>query len=363
MARVQPEVIGVSVRNIDDQSILTQRFLLEPVRALIAACKHSSRAPVVVGGAGYSMYPGAALRYLGADYGVCGEGERALGQLLTALAHGQDPADVPGVWSRDRAPRQPRQLVADLDDFPLAADELWAGVDPADAEVWIPVQTCRGCALDCLYCSTAQIEGRSLRGRSPQRVVEYLARARQAGFRRFYFTDNTFNLPVSYALALCRAIAAARLGIEWRAILYPHDAPEELIAAMAEAGCVEASLGFESGSQRMLAILNKRFTTGEVRTISDRLKAHRIRRTGFLLLGGPGETRDSAQESLDFADSLGLETLSVTAGLRIYPDTPLARIAAQDGLIASDDDLLLPRFYLRPELETWLREVAASRQM
>jgi len=94
--------------------------------------------------------------------------------------------------------------------------------------------------------------------------------------------------------------------------------------------------------------MNKRFLPKGVREISDRLAAHGIRRMGFLLLGGPGETQDSVAESLAFADSLHLDQLKITMGIRIYPDTPLAHTARREGVIAPGDNLLFPRFYLTP---------------
>jgi len=94
--------------------------------------------------------------------------------------------------------------------------------------------------------------------------------------------------------------------------------------------------------------MNKQYLLGEVREISDRLAAHNIRRMGFLLLGGPGETQETVEESLAFATSLRLDLLKVTTGIRIYPGTPLAGIAIQEGVIGAEDDLLLPRFYLSP---------------
>ena len=164
----------------------------------------------------------------------------------------------------------------------------------------------------------------------------------------------------AYAMELCRAIATERLNVRWRYILYPHRVPEELVAAMAEAGCVEVSLGFESGSKDVLHAMNKQFEPEEVQRISDLLAKYGIRRLGFLLLGGPGETRESVERSLAFAESLGLEMLKVTVGIRIYPRTPLARIALEEGVISDADDLLLPRFYLRPELEEWIFDRVAS---
>ncbi len=79
-----------------------------------------------------------------------------------------------------------------------------------------------------------------------------------------------------------------------------------------------------------------------------------IKRQGFLLLGGPGETRDTVEESLAFADGLRLDGLKLTAGIRIYPHTRLAAIAVAEAMIGPDDDLLFPSFYLTRDLEDWL---------
>ena len=82
---------------------------------------------------------------------------------------------------------------------------------------------------------------------------------------------------------------------------------------------------------------------------------------GFLLLGGPGETRESVEESLAFADFLDLDALKITIGIRIYPQTALADQARREGVIGDKDDLLFPRFYLAAGLEDWIRETVAAR--
>lgn len=346
----RPDVIGISVRNIDDQCMQSPRFLLDQVTSVVAACRACSQAALVLGGAGYSIFPAAALAYLGADLGVCGEGEVVFPALLSCLECGDHPSDLPGVYAAGRSARVQRTFTRTLDALPFPDEDLWSLADPNDPDLWVPVQSRRGCPLDCSYCSTAIIEGRTIRARSPRLVAAEIARIAQAGFRRVYFVDNTFNLPPSYALELCQWITAQRLDISWRCILYPYDVPEELVRAMAEAGCVEVSLGFESGSARILRAMNKRFLPEEVRRISDLLATHGIRRLGFLLLGGPGETQASVEESLAFADSLHLDMLKTTVGIRIYPDTPLARTALREGAIAPGDDLLFPRFYMTPGL-------------
>jgi radical SAM superfamily enzyme YgiQ (UPF0313 family) len=129
---------------------------------------------------------------------------------------------------------------------------------------------------------------------------------------------------------------------------------------MARAGCVEASLGFESGSNRLLQKMNKRYRTETVRQISNLLKSAGIRRMGFLLLGGPGESRETVRESLHFAAELELEMVKITVGIRIYPHTALAEHARQRGKISKADALLFPKFYIEDDMEPWIRETVAA---
>lgn len=353
----QPEAIALSVRNIDDQSMQDTKFLLEPIREVVAACRAACPAKVVLGGAGFSIFPEAVLGYLGADYGVCGEGEVVLPLLLERLEMGLDVGDLPGLYVPRRKSPVTRTFAHDLDRLPLPDADLWESADAKDPNLWVPVQTRRGCPLACSYCSTPDLEGTQLRKRSPDSVVEHIARVASAGFHKICFVDNTFNFPPSYALQLCRRLAQARLEVSWQCILYPHQLGEDLVAAMAEAGCVEVSLGFESGCPQVLHAMNKRFLPDGVRQISDRLAAHGIRRMGFLLLGGPGETRDSVDESIAFARSLNLEMLKISVGIRIYPNTPLARLAVEEGYISADDDLLMPRFYSRPGIAEYVKQL------
>ena len=93
----RPEVIGISVRNIDDQNMLQPRFLLAPVKEVIESCRSFSEAPIILGGAGYSIFPESALGYLGADIGIQGEGEIVFPLLVDRIGKGGEVSDLPGV--------------------------------------------------------------------------------------------------------------------------------------------------------------------------------------------------------------------------------------------------------------------------
>ncbi|MGD0277649.1 MAG: radical SAM protein [Syntrophales bacterium] len=176
----------------------------------------------------------------------------------------------------------------------------------------------------------------------------------------FHFFDNTFNIPLRYAKEICRKIIESDLDISWMCIFYPGMIDKELADLLAKAGCKEVSLGFESGSERILRNMNKKFSLDSVRRTSNMLKDVGIKRMGFLMLGGPGETKGTVEQSLAFADSLDLDALKITIGIRIYPDTELAKVAINDGIIPQEDNLLIPKFYVVKEIEAWIQETVRS---
>jgi radical SAM superfamily enzyme YgiQ (UPF0313 family) len=357
----RPDVIGISIRNIDDQTMRYTRFLYEDDRQVITLVKSLTDCPVVLGGAGYSMFPDAILADSMADFGIEGEGEAAFARLLERLDKGESPEGLPGVHVKGGSPAHARELIRRPDDSPLPDPDLMLEGPVAGEDTWVPVQTRRGCAMKCSYCSTASIEGRILRKRPVGTVVEWISRLAARGARQLYFVDNTFNLPRSYAMELCRMMADASLDVKWRCIIYPWRLDEELAAAMARAGCIEVSVGSESADEEVLRRMNKRFRRNDVAEVCRLLKKYGIKQMGFLMLGAPGETRESVKESLAFADSLEFDALKVSVGIRIYPGTALAEEALKAGIISPGDTLLEPRFYITPGLdEEWIRQTAAQ---
>jgi radical SAM superfamily enzyme YgiQ (UPF0313 family) len=333
---------------------------LDKVKIIINYCRTHSSVPIILGGAGYSIFPESALEYLEADMGIQGEGEVAFPALLYRMQRGIDLWGTPGLYLRGRGLQGERQFAKILDELLLPDEKMWSISSPGSDDFGIPIQTRRGCPMNCNYCSTADIEGRTIRKRSPELVIENIVRHVDAGYKRFYFVDNVFNMPLSYAKDLCRKIIDRKLGISWRCIFYPGIVDTELVNLLAMADCREISLGFESGCEQILKIMNKKFHLDSIRCTSEMLRTGGIKQMGFLMLGGPGETKESAEQSLAFADSLDLDAMKITIGIRIYPNTALSKTAVTEGLISSEDNLLFPIFYIVPKLEGWLRETVKT---
>ena len=190
----RPDIIGISVRNIDDQNMERPRFLLDQVKRVVEQCRCFSNVPIVLGGAGYSIFPESALEYLGADMGIQGEGEEAFPILLDRLQRGASLHGTPGLFLRGRGRQARRKFVKTFNDVP-SPDIPFPRGSASGEEIWMPVQTSRGCPMNCSYCSTPTIEGHAIRMRRPDNAVEEISRHVDSGIQRFHFVDNVFNFP------------------------------------------------------------------------------------------------------------------------------------------------------------------------
>jgi len=357
-----PDVVGLSVRNVDDQDFRTPRFLMAEARDMAAVCRNESRAPVVAGGAGFSMFASEALAYLGADYGIVGEGERAFPQLLDTLDSKGAPERVPGlVWRENGVVRKnPFELIADLSALPspdrrrMDMPQYYEARGTAPIPNVATVQAKRGCTLSCVYCATPAIEGGTIRSRSPDSVADEVEALAEAGHTRIQFVDSVFTNPEQHAEALCREFIRRGLGIQWSCTLNPAFASPDLIRLMKRAGCGLVMVGNESGCDRLLEALRKGFTRADVERCFSLLEAEGVQYNAFLLLGGPGEDRRSLDESIEFMQRWSPSMVSVSVGIRLYPHCDLTRRAREEGVLAASADLLTPRFYLAPAIRNWI---------
>lgn len=369
VAEFTPEIIALSVRNIDNQDSRNPESFIGEVKDLVDLLRELSIVPIVVGGAGFSIMPREFMEYLGADFGVAGEGEGAFREFLSAFEGSRDWEEVSGlVWREGEEWRlNPVQRVADLKSLPPPALEYFTpelyqeAVGSAKLPGMAPVQTRRGCPMKCIYCTTPLLEGRRFRSWEPGQIASWLAAWHEKfGLTRFYFVDNLFNCPPSYAKSLCRAIIDLNLPLEWGALINPSAPDRELFRLMRQAGGGFMQVGNESGSELVLAQLGKGFGRRQVELTFRFLEEEGILYSCFLLLGGPGETPETVKESVALLEQYRPQMVNLTVGVRIYPGLALHRVALAEGVVAPEDNLLRPRFYLAPAVKEWIWEYLAG---
>jgi len=355
----RPDVVGVSVRNIDNSDSIALRHYTPEAAAVLAALREAAPgATVLAGGAAFGVAPESLFRELGVDYAVAGDGERAATALVEALAGGGAASAVPGLVHMDgaRVAFNPPGEDADLDALPRPRLHRWLDVPRYQRHgATVPVQTKRGCVYKCVYCTYRNVEGWGYRLRAPELVVDEMEElVREAGVRHFDFVDSTFNSPPGHAIAVCEAVVRRRLRARLETMNFtPASASPELLAAMRRAGFTSLGITAESASDPVLARLEKGFTAARVREVAERVERAGIRTLWIFLVGGPGETPATLEETLAFAAGrLGRgDAVYLTVGLRIYPGTTLHRIALEEGAVQYGDPLLAPSFYFSPALD------------
>ncbi|HEX9129892.1 MAG TPA: radical SAM protein [Gemmatimonadaceae bacterium] len=355
----RPDVIGVSVRNIDNSDAIALRHYTPEARDVLLALRAAApAAKVIAGGAAFGVAPESLFRDLAVDYAVAGDGERASVALVNALCSGAPIEAMPGLV-RERNGTvvfTPPGEDADLDSFPRPALHRW--IDLARYQrhgATIPIQTKRGCVYKCVYCTYRSVEGWGYRTRDPEFVADEIEELKvRAGVRHFDFVDSTFNSPPGHALQVCEAITRRKLAVQLDTTNFtPATASSELLGAMKAAGFRSLGITAESASDPVLERLEKGFNVAKVREVAERVEKHGIKTLWIFLVGGPGETRQTVEETLSFA-KWRLErgdAVYLTVGLRIYPGTTLHRIAIAEGVVPADSTLLDPAFYFSTELQ------------
>ncbi len=302
LADFRPDLVAIGIRNLQDNAYGPLDAAIDYYRSLVAVVRaHAPEARVVLGGGGFSILPEALLVEIGADVGIAGEGEVAFAALVEALSRGTALARVPGIvrLDRGRAVRSPRPAgLASLDTLPLVDRRL---VDRRHYELCgtDSVQTKRGCPMLCSYCSYPQIEGRTHRLRDPERVVDELALALEAGARHVFVVDAVFNLPARHARAVCDAIVRRGLSTPWTAYVNPVCFDPPLAEAMRRAGAVGMEVGSDSGDDAVLTRLSKGFDVKAIRRLRAVARGAGLKDCHTFILGTPGETLDSVRRTLD----------------------------------------------------------------
>ena len=277
LARYQPDAVGISVRNIDDVIIRKRETFFDNLSRLGETIRRTLRCPVVVGGSGFGIFPRQLLELSGADYGICGEGESGFVSLLAALSNGAGFSGIPGLVYRENG-----NVVINPPAVSSGARPLEDADRPAPiAEYYLRasgmmnVQTQRGCACHCCYCTYPLLEGKQHRHHSAEGVADEFAQLQRLGAHYAYIVDSVFNSSNRHVTEICEALLRRNVKLSWACFLRPQGLTPETMKLMKRAGLAHIEFGSDSFCDEVLADLPE--------------GVHLRRHPSFQRAGQPGE--------------------------------------------------------------------------
>jgi radical SAM superfamily enzyme YgiQ (UPF0313 family) len=375
-ANNEPELIGLSLRNVDDCFWPSGASFLPQLQETIAAIRAASDAPLAIGGVGFSIFAAEIVARCRAEFGIRGDGEQAIVRLIEELRGDQQWERVPGlIWpTRDglqcNPPAWPEQL-----DVPPQRDAVDNRAYFARGGQ-IGVETKRGCPRPCAYCADPIAKGEATRLRTPTEVADECVALLAQEIDVLHLCDAEFNIPLYHAKAVCDELILRGLGqsLRWYAYLAVTPFDAELAEGMARAGCVGINFTSDAASPTMLAVYRQPHHADDLTRAVQLCRQNGIAVMLDMLLGGPGETPETLAESIGFFRQLEADCFGAALGVRIYPNTHIARLIAAERPWNDNPsirrhyrgpvDLVQPTFYvssaLGPQPARLVRELIAG---
>jgi len=323
---------------------------------------------IIIGGSVGSSIPNIMLEENAADIVCIGEGEETIKELIKVLEDGAELSKVKGIWHKDDQGKiyqnENRPTIKELDRIPLPAWDLFPmevylrnPIGAPNRNKWIDgaiideatplsmnLYTSRGCLYQCIYCYH-DFMGQGYRQRPPEDVVrEIEILYERYNITYFHFIDDELVTKKEFIYKFCKMLKgfSNRIGqrITWGCTGRVNLMTEDLIATMADAGCISIGYGIESGSQRMLDFIKKRVNVEQAKKAIRLTEKYLGWADSSFMIGYPGETRDTIKETVDFCKELELVP-EVIFFLTAYPGTELYSMALQEKKIEDEEEYIL----------------------
>ena len=366
---VNPDVIGVSIRNIKNARPGIHISTIQEHQQTIHTIRNAAPStPIVAGGPGFSLYGNELMHAIpDIDLGVFGEGEETFPELLDNL---EDPQKIHGIFSRDdgNVLFSGRRRYVEVDGLTRPARHLFDVRAYAREPMGIAVQAKRGCALDCIHCSNHHLFERNLRIRDPEDVVNEIQElVDYYSVQRFMFADEIFNLPRHHANRIAEELLKRGIKAEWTGWFKESELDEESVRLWKRAGLRCLYFSPDVVSDELLGLWGKGVTEDDLYHAVQVLRRCRVNAEWNFMINGPGESVSSLSRLVRFITwgKLRLGRRFRLNGcfvlvVRIYPHTRLQEYAIRHDIIAPDDDLLEPTYFNPPPLSVIVKPTLAA---
>lgn len=277
----------------------------------IEICRQAlPKAIIIAGGPHPSALPQETLKDI-PQLDICAIGEGEI--TMHELANNTPLSTIDGIAYRENGEikiTKPREFIKNLDDLPFPAREFFPiknyRTHPpyGRKNPYFTMITSRGCPFQCAYCSK-DVFKYLYRARSPQKIcdeIEYLIS--QYNAQEIHFYDDDFTLNIKRAEEICDEILRRGIKIRWSCTTRVDLVNEKLLNKMKIAGCWLISYGVESGNQAILDSINKGFSIKQVVSAFELTRKIGIKTLAFFMVGLPGETKETTQETIHLAKKI-----------------------------------------------------------
>ncbi len=349
-----PDIIGVSIRNIDSTHESRVKFFYEYVPSLIKLIKDSKESALLIaGGPGFSLF---SKEIMGEnpeiDFGIIGEGEQTILRLLLNM---DDLDNVENICFRKESevvftPRNYKNEIFEYisPDYSLLSPSQYY----KDGEYAIGIETKRGCAMKCSYCSYPYLNGSSFRYRKTSLILDDIKKLyHEYGIRSFTFIDSVFNRPLKYSIDLVLGIKEMNLPVNWSAWFSEQGFTRDYAKLCNEAGCNFFTFSPDGFSKETLIALKKGIKTSEIVKMPYIMKDFKnISIIINFFRFPPNQTLMGFIRLLVFYIKTKLILKGKLRGIglnriRIEPFTDIYKRALNEGIIEKERSLLRPVFY------------------
>ena len=349
LKKEDPDLVGLSLRNIDNVNAVNEHRYIDSVQKIVKTVRAEVSATIVLGGSAFSIMPEEMMAKIGADYGVVGEGEVLMCELVENITEGRLP--------KQKILRAPQQL--ENKEIPAAYyDSEMVEYYMAHGKT-ISIQTKRGCNKHCIYCSYPFLEGRRLRMRDPRDVVDDMQRLiAEHADSYIFFVDSVFNDSEGNYRDIIHEMHRRKITIPWTAFFTPGgELDDEIVALMKETGLDAAEIGADASTDSTLKGIGKDFTWNDVIECNELFLRHEITTAHYYMFGGPNETPETVSQGIENIRALQQTANFMFMGIRILPGTALMTQAQKEGLVTAETDIVEPIYYIAKGLDrSWLEK-------
>jgi anaerobic magnesium-protoporphyrin IX monomethyl ester cyclase len=335
VSKRQPDIVGIT------STIITYKSALQIAKIAKKVCP---KCLTVIGGPHVTFQDKKALQECASlDIVVRKEGENTLLELAERIEAGKDYYDVLGITCRKdgKIVKNPdRAYIENLDDIPFPARHLWPieCLQKFGTTAIFDIYTSRGCVYWCDFCTEVRMHGRKYRTRSPKNVVDELEFLhKKYGAEYFVFCDAAFTIDQPRVEEICEEIRNRKLKIKWACGTRVDMVTKEMLLKMREAGCIAVWFGVESGSQHLLDSMKKEISLAQTIRAFKWTKEAGLRPEPNVILGFPGETKETAWETIKFVEKISPDFMGFYTIATPYPGTPMYDLVKKNGWLKVTD--------------------------